>query len=300
MAKATDWVFVDWAGLEELNKGDISLIQILFAQALKVLSKIAELTGDVFQAEKYLALHQALLPVIFETFWDKEQGCFLHGTKEQGHVCVTRYANIFATLFGYLTPEQMDQVCQAVFLNENCAPITTPYMKYYELLALGELGLFPQMHQFLISYWGGMLDLGCSTFWEAYDPSQKGTEHYAMYNHPYKKSLCHAWGAGPIILFGKHYLGVFPTTPGYETFTVKPHLNGLKNINGMVPTPDGSILVKITRDGITVDNRSGGKGELHWQNEVFAIAPHTIVTKPFHIIVEEKNIIRVKREQIWT
>ena len=278
MSKETDWVFIDWNNLEELNKGDVSFIQLLFAQALKVLSSLAGLTGDTFHEEQYLTLHRALLACIFDTFWDEAQGCFLHGTREQGHDYVTRYTNMFAILFGYLSPEQTARVRHSVLLNENCCPITTPYMKYYELLAMGEAGLFPQMHQFLTSYWGGMLDLDCSTFWETYDPAQKGTEHYAMYGHPYGKSLCHAWGAGPIILFGKYYLGVRPTAPGYKTFLVEPHPNGLANISGTVPTPDGSILVAITSEGITVDNLSDGQGELHWHDKSISIAPHTIVT----------------------
>ncbi len=275
MPKETDWVFIDWGGPEDMNKGDVSFIQILFAQALKVLSSMAGLIGDTEQEKRYLVLHQALLAHIFDTFWDEKQGCFLHGTREQGHDYVTRYANMFAILFGYLTPEQTRRVRQSVLLNDDCYPITTPYMKYYELLAMGEAGLFPQMHQFLTYYWGGMLDLGCSTFWETYDPAQKGAEHYAMYGHPYGKSLCHAWGAGPIILFGKYYLGVRPTAPGYQTFLVEPHPNGLKHIKGAVPTPEGSILVEIAPEKITVDNRSNGQGELQWKDQCMVVAPHT-------------------------
>lgn len=31
-------------------------------------------------------------------------------------------------------------------------------------------------------------------------PSEKGDEAYAFYGRPYGKSLCHAWGAGPVVL----------------------------------------------------------------------------------------------------
>ena len=277
-AKPTDWVFIDWGITKDMIKGDISFIQLLFAQALKILSDMAELTGDIIQQKRYLVLHQNLLSRIFDTFWDEKQGCFLHGTKEQAHDYVTRYANMFAILFGYLTSEQTIRVRQSVLLNDDCRPITTPFMKFYELLAMGEAGIYSQMHQFLTSYWGGMLNLGCDTFWETYDPAQQGTEHYAMYGKPYGKSLCHAWGAGPIILFGRYYLGVRPTSPGYQTFLVEPHTNGLKNLRGSVPTPDGSILVEITPDGITVDNRSDGQGELRWEEQCTVIAPHTVST----------------------
>jgi hypothetical protein len=51
-------------------------------------------------------------------------------------------------------------------------------------------------------YWGGMLKLGATSFWEEYNPQKKGAEHYAMYGREFGKSLCHAWGASPIYLLG--------------------------------------------------------------------------------------------------
>ena len=43
-ARPEDWVFVDWAPIN--NKGDVSLIQILFARSLEVMALIAGLCGD--------------------------------------------------------------------------------------------------------------------------------------------------------------------------------------------------------------------------------------------------------------
>jgi hypothetical protein len=64
-----------------------------------------------------------------------------------------------------------------------------------------------------------------------------------MYGRPYGKSLCHAWGASPIYLLGKYFLGVQPTKPGYADYEVHPHLGGLDWIEGCVPTPRGMIHV---------------------------------------------------------
>ena len=82
-----------------------------------------------------------------------------------------------------------------------------------------------------------------------------------MYGRPYGKSLCHAWGASPIYLIGRYYLGVSPTKPGYAEYEVKPVLGGLKRMQGSVPTPFGEIRVKM--DGRTVSVKSdGGRGSL--------------------------------------
>lgn len=41
-----------------------------------------------------------------------------------------------------------------------------------------------------------------------------------MYGRKFGKSLCHAWGASPIYLLGKYYLGIKPTSAGYATYLV--------------------------------------------------------------------------------
>lgn len=79
-----------------------------------------------------------------------------------------------------------------------------------------------------------------------------------MYGHPYGKSLCHAWGASPIYLLGKYYLGVRPVKPCYEEWEAKPHLGDLKWIKGDVPTPNGLIHLEMTLKEITV--KANGRG----------------------------------------
>jgi len=130
-------------------------------------------------------------------------------------------------------------------------------MKFYELASLCEVGEKEKALDFVRDYWGGMLKLGATTIWEAYDPSQSGDEHYAMYGRPFGKSLCHAWGANPVYLFGKYLLGVKPTSPGYKTWLVEPSLAGLEWIKGKVPTPDGVIEVFMDKDIIRVRTASG-------------------------------------------
>jgi hypothetical protein len=121
--------------------------------------------------------------------------------------------------------------------------ITTPYMRFYELAALAESGQQRYVTGQIKDYWGGMLRAGATCFWEQYDPNVEGVARYAMYGKPFGMSLCHAWGASPLYLLGKYYLGVKPTQPGYAAYVVEPDLGGLKWIAGTVPTPHGNIAV---------------------------------------------------------
>lgn len=263
MAQSDDWVFIDWADVPDMTAGDLSFIQLLFAYAQKTLADMAELLGDSVTEEKYRVRYEALREKIFATFWSEEKGCFTHGPASEPNAIVTRYANMFAVILDYLDEVKKQSVIENAILNDDIYAITTPYMKFYELMALCEAGRFTQTEEYIKSYWGGMLELGATSFWEQYDPKKKGTEHYEMYGLKYGVSLCHAWGAGPIILYGKYYLGVRPTAPGYEKFVVEPHPIGGKKISGQVPTPSGAIRVELTESYVVLDNHSEGIGELH-------------------------------------
>jgi len=102
-----------------------------------------------------------------------------------------------------------------------------------------------------------MLKLGATSFWELYNPAEKGGEQYAMYGRPFGKSLCHAWGASPLYLLGKYYLGVKPTSPGYAGYLVEPNTGGLQWIQGKVPTPAGNIELYCSTTLIKIKSPAG-------------------------------------------
>lgn len=104
-----------------------------------------------------------------------------------------------------------------------------------------------------------MLNEGTTTFWEKYNPKLSGIEHYEMYGEKFHKSLCHAWGASPVYLLGKYYVGVNPTEPGYNKFTVTPSLGGLSWFSATVPVNGGSVSVDMNESFLKVTtDKSGG------------------------------------------
>lgn len=271
MAQPGDWVFIDWADVPNMAVGDVSFIQLLFAYALKTLTDMADLMKDKAAEEKYGMLYNSLMEKVFQIFWSEEKGCFTHGPASESNAIVTRYANMFAVILDCLDDKKKQSVIENVLLNEEIYAITTPYMKFYELMALCEAGRYKQTEEYIKSYWGGMLELGATSFWEKYNPMNTGIQHYEMYGLKYGVSLCHAWGAGPIILFGKYYLGVRPTASGYQKFVVEPHLIGGEKVSGQVPTPTGVICVELTQKNVVIENHSQGIGELHIDGVAVAI-----------------------------
>lgn len=247
-----DWVFVDWAnGLSK--KGALSFEQLLFARSLETMAICADLTAHANDADQYKKMASDLKTKLFDYYWNEQSKALVHSrVNGQPTENVTRYANMFAIFFNYFSEQQKQEVKKTVLLNNKVPAITTPYMRFYELEAMCAIGEQDYVLKEMKNYWGGMLRLGATSFWEEYDPGKKGAEHYAMYGRPYGKSLCHAWGASPIYLLGKYYLGVSPTSPGYETYDIKPVLGGLKWMEGKVPTPKGEINVYCSTTQIKV------------------------------------------------
>ncbi len=253
-----DWVFLDWADFKMSKTGEVSFEQLLFCRSLETMALCAKLVDNTEDSNKYTSLANDLKSQLFTAFWSGKENAFIHN-RENGVQSeqVTPYTNMFAVLFGYLDQDKTNAVKHNVLLNPDALKITTPYMRFYELEALCLLGEQKHVLKEIRNYWGGMLNEGATSFWEKYNPNEKGAEHFAMYGRPFGKSLCHAWGASPIYLFGKYYLGVKPASPGYETYTIEPNLADLKWVEGKVPTPNGDIYVYCDTKQIKVKSDTG-------------------------------------------
>ncbi len=262
-----DWVFVDWADGYLDKQGELSFEQILFTKSLQTMTLCADIYGDKLGKDRYETLFNELYSKLEGHFWDKDRHAFVHNVKNGGKSeSITRYANMFAILFDYIDNDKKQDIKQHVLLNDDVLKITTPYMRFYELEALCAMGEHDAVTREIKDYWGGMLKLGATSFWEKYNPDDSGSEHYAMYGRPFGKSLCHAWGASPIYLLGKYYLGVAPVEAGYKEFSITPVLGGLKWIDGSVPTPNGDIKVFMDKKTIKV-TATEGSGYLNFNSK---------------------------------
>lgn len=140
----------------------------------------------------------------------------------------------------------------------------TTFYGYYMLEALAKAGKFDEAIDIISQYWGGMLDLGATTFWEDFDldwaknssrldeltPEGKTDIHgdFGAYCYPgYRHSFCHGWAAGPTAWMSRHILGVKVLEPGFKKIKVEPHLGDLDWVEGTFPTPYGIIKINHTK-----------------------------------------------------
>lgn len=249
-----DWIFVDWSEMDK--DGTVAAEQMFLLQALKAISTAKKVLGE--DDEKYTNRYNSLKANVLKYFWDDDQGAFID-SYESGKHHVTRHANILAILFDLVDKDKQQKILDNVLLNDQITQLTTPYFKFFEQDALCKLGHRERVWNTINDYWGSMIKKGATTIWEEYDPNVTGKNQYAMYGDPFGKSLCHAWGGSPVYLLGRYFMGLYSTKPGYETFTVEPHLEQFKELDCTLPVKDGEVHYQLHNGKLTVSsNRLGG------------------------------------------
>ncbi len=268
-----DWIFIDWSPMDK--SGPLCAEQILLWKAHLTMKKLSELL------EKDVAIYEeranTLYTRINNYFWNEEKGAYID-SYVSGKNNVTRHANIFAILYDFADKNKTDLIVQNVLNNDDVTQITTPYFNLFQLMARCKIGDIDYAQNQIESYWGGMIKLGATSIWEAFDPTKNGAEHYEMYGDKFGKSLCHAWGAGPIILLSKYCLGVTPAEVGYKSFEVHPNPGKYSQIKGTVPLNGGKVDVELTCGKLKVFSTADGGYVIH-QNEKIPIP----AGKPFVI-----------------
>ena len=150
---------------------------------------------------------------------------------------------------------------------------------YYMLEALAMDGRYEEAMDIISQYWGGMLDMGATTFWEDFDlewtrnagridafvPEGKKDIHgdFGAYCYPgFRHSFCHGWASGPTAWMSTHVLGVEILEAGCKRVRITPHLGRLQWAEGTFPTPYGQISIRHERraDGSVKSTIKAPKG----------------------------------------
>ncbi|KRL20055.1 amylo-alpha-1,6-glucosidase [Lentilactobacillus kisonensis] len=265
--RPNDWIFVDWSEMDK--QGTVAAEQALLIQVYKTMVTCGSVLKQPIN--DYQKRHDQLLDNFIAYFWSDSKGAFID-SYESGKNHVTRHANIFAILFDLVDDDKKQLILKNVLLNDKVTQITTPYFKFFEQDALCKLGLRDNVYKVILDYWGGMLDKGAVTFWEEYDPTKSGKDMYEMYGDPYGKSLCHAWGASPIYLLGRYFVGLYPTRPGYREFNVEPKLKQFRTLHTVLPIKGGEVTLDKDGDRLSVTASKDGGSLIVGSNEYPLVA----------------------------
>lgn len=171
-------------------------------------------------------------------------------------------ANALRALAGLQDP--VDTHRRVLAVNPLTDISTSVQQGYYILQAYALAGDYAGGTDLIRNYWGGMLDLGATTFWEHFDvawlenagridemPVPGKVDVHRTYGEGcftgHRNSFCHGVASSPTAWISEHLLGIVPLKPGFAVAKAEPRLPGLKWLEGTMPTPFGPIRVRAEK-----------------------------------------------------
>ena len=135
------------------------------------------------------------------------------------------------------------------------------FQSYPILTAIASLGGQDEALSIMKEYYGGMLSVGATTFWEDFDldwlegsgrldemPKEGVKDIHGDYGKfcyaSFRHSFCHGWSAGVIPYLMEQVVGVKRIGAGMRRMEIKPCLSGLKHVKASVPTPYGVVTIE--------------------------------------------------------
>jgi hypothetical protein len=243
--KSKVWLYVDWS--PELN-GDTPETRrattLEFVRAYREAGFLLDAIGDGANAAKYRARAETVKAAAGKYLTDAS-GTF--GPRWQ--------TNAAAVIGGAAGPERYDAIWRDVLSKVGQmdgpglghGPIISPYYGDYVLRAMAEMNHREAALGWMRQFWGGMLNEGATSFWEAYDVDWYHEDFHSSLQADnrsgYFVSLAHGWSSGPTAWLMEEVLGIQSTGAGFSTVNLRPDLVDLEWARGAMPTPHGLIKV---------------------------------------------------------
>ena len=229
--------FLDWPSSPNVKGVDAGL-QALMVMAMEAGHDMALAMGDKSLAERCKKASKKLKKYTPD-----------HNQSKQGAALMA--------LAGLMKAEKADKEVLSVGGAKNFST----FYGYYMLEAMAKAGNYQGAMDIISEYWGAMLDLGATTFWEDFNidwmenaaridelvPEGKVDVHSSYGGYCYvgfRHSFCHGWASGPTAWLSRYVLGVQVLEPGCKKVKIEPHLGNLNRVEGSFPTPQGVIRIK--------------------------------------------------------
>ena len=231
-----DVLFVDWSSKDQ--DGEIEGVKSIACIALKHLKKMLEILGENEAAKKCGIYHNRL----------KEE-------KVDDNIEINNRIAALTVLAERNSKKSLDKMLSTTEYEMSC------FMGFYILNTLSMMGNNGKALELIRRYWGAMLKLGATTFWEEFKmdwaknaarideitPEGKDDIHRDFGEYCYERcrlSLCHGWASGPTAFLMKSIGGIKILEPGCKKLAVKPNLSGLEWADIVFPTPYGNVYIE--------------------------------------------------------
>ncbi|MBR3781184.1 MAG: sugar hydrolase [Clostridia bacterium] len=189
------FAFIDWCpGLENLTA-----LQGVYLYTLERFSELLKSIGDE-EYEKYSIHLSDVRNACKKYLYDENEHAFINKL-DKGQFSV--HSQVWMILGGVIDGKEAEELLVYCLDNKNAKQPVTPYMRHYVTEAMFKLDMKNDAVQYLKKFWGGMLEQGADTFWEAYVPENPD---FSPYDNRMINSLCHAWSCTPSYFIRKYGL----------------------------------------------------------------------------------------------
>lgn len=150
---------------------------------------------------------------------------------------------------GFTNAEEQKQLLSGAFSDRMQRLSYSPFNQYFIIQSLAGIQEHDKALTTIDDCWGGQIRYGGTTFFEVFRPSWNTISNpndAPANNQCGYTSLTHPWSAGVTKWLSEEILGIKPTSPGFTSFVIKPHLSDrITWVKGAIPTPHGSIDVSL-------------------------------------------------------
>ena len=240
------WPFVDWApGMHRYDRQTRMATQFEYYQAFKDGVYLLRVLHDKKNARR-VAVEAAEIKAAAQKYMSNTQGTF--GNRWQPNA----YAVLSGVADRYETSAIWRRVLSHVGRPKYLSYVITPYYNFYVVSAMAKMHHRRLALRWIRKFWGGMVNEGATSFWEAYNPTWPKGFLYQQ-NLPgdgtwgFHVSLAHGWASGVTPWLMSQILGIRPTAGGFARVDIEPHLLGLRWAKGGEPTPHGVLRVSIRK-----------------------------------------------------
>ncbi len=189
------FAFIDWCpGLEKMTA-----LQGVYLYTLERFSELLKAIGDE-DFKKYSSLLSIVRSASKNFLYDENANAFINDPDNRQF---SVHSQVWMILGGVINGEEAKNLLIHCLDNDKAKQPVTPYMRHYVTEAMIKLGLENEAVLYLKRFWGGMLELGADTFWEAYIPDDLD---FSPYEDRMINSLCHAWSCTPSYFIRKYGL----------------------------------------------------------------------------------------------
>ncbi len=232
---AGEWwetALIDWSASDS-RCGQSAALNAMYYGTLVDASAMAEAVGEVADASVWRRKADCIKRGVNTYLYLPDQHRYAASIVQGDVLSPSIHAQAWPLAYGLVPEQEVDLVASALV---ESLPGVGMYGMFWVLESLGNSDRIPEALELIETYYGRLLDLGATTWWEGFNSHL----HYTA-------SLSHGWGGAPTWFLTTYVLGARRLES--NAWLVKPAFSSVRYASGSLPLQEGDLQVYWERQG---------------------------------------------------